>query len=63
MGSIQLRDYEDNKGVKKTAVEIIVNDVEFLTPKMEAETPQNQTRTQSSTIPQGTRKALKISRF
>ena len=51
VGSIQLRDYEDNKGVKKTAVEIIVNDVEFLTPKAEAETPQNQTRTQSSTNP------------
>lgn len=33
VGSIQLRDYEDNQGVKRTAVDIIVNDVEFLTPK------------------------------
>lgn len=32
-GSIQLRNYEDNQGVKRTAVDIIVQDVEFLTPR------------------------------
>ena len=32
-GSIQLRNYEDNQGVKRNAVDIIVQDVEFLTPK------------------------------
>ena len=32
-GSIQLRNYEDNQGVKRTAVDIIAQDVEFLTPK------------------------------
>ena len=32
-GNIQLRNYEDNKGIKRTAVDIIVQDVEFLTPK------------------------------
>jgi single-strand DNA-binding protein len=32
-GSIQLRNYEDNQGVKRTAVDIIVQDIEFLTPK------------------------------
>lgn len=32
-GSIELRDYEDNKGVKRTGVDIVVNDIEFLTPK------------------------------
>ena len=32
-GSIQMRNYEDNQGVKRTAVDIIVQDVEFLTPK------------------------------
>ncbi len=35
-GSIQLRNYEDNQGAKRTAVDIVVNDVEFLTPKAEA---------------------------
>lgn len=39
VGSIQLRDYEDNKGIKRTAVDIIVNDVEFLTPKASEEAP------------------------
>ena len=32
-GSIQLRNYEDNEGIKRTAVDIIVQDCEFLTPK------------------------------
>ncbi len=32
-GSVQLRNYEDNQGVKRTAVDIIVQDIEFLTPK------------------------------
>ena len=32
-GSVQIRTYEDNQGVKRTAVDIIVQDVEFLTPK------------------------------
>lgn len=32
-GSIQIRNYEDNQGVKRTAVDIIAQDVEFLTPK------------------------------
>lgn len=32
-GSIQIRTYEDNQGVKRTAVDIIAQEVEFLTPK------------------------------
>jgi single-strand DNA-binding protein len=32
-GSIQLRNYEDNQGVKRTAVDIIAQDVEFLSPR------------------------------
>ena len=38
-GSIQLRNYEDNQGIKRQAVDIIVNDVEFLTPKTTEEQP------------------------
>ena len=48
VGSIQLRDYEDNKGVKRTAVDIIVQDVEFLTPKGNAETGEYGARQSSS---------------
>lgn len=33
VGSVQLRDYEDNEGIKRKAVDIIVQDVEFLSPK------------------------------
>ncbi len=33
MGSVELRNYEDSQGVRRTAVDIICNDVEFLTPR------------------------------
>ncbi len=33
VGSVQLRNYEDNQGVKRTAVDIIVQDCEFLSPR------------------------------
>lgn len=36
-GSIELRNYEDNQGVKRTAVDIIAQDVEFLSPRREEE--------------------------
>lgn len=36
-GNIQLRDYTDNQGNKRTAGDIVVQDVEFLTPKAQEE--------------------------
>ena len=33
VGSIQLRNYEDNAGQKRTFVDVVADDVEFLTPK------------------------------
>ena len=32
-GSIELRNYEDSQGVKRTGVDIVAQDVEFLSPK------------------------------
>ena len=32
-GSIELRNYEDGDGVKRTVVDIVVQDIEFLTQK------------------------------
>ena len=32
-GSVQIRTYEDNDGVKRTSVDVVAEDVEFLTPK------------------------------
>lgn len=37
VGSIQLRSYEDNEGIRRQAVDIIVKEVEFLTPKAKDE--------------------------
>lgn len=48
-GSVQLRNYEDNQGVKRTAVDIFVEDVEFLTPKSNAETGEFEAKASSST--------------
>ena len=33
VGSIQLRNYEDNQGQRRTTVDIIVQDCEFLSPR------------------------------
>ncbi len=39
-GSIQLRQYEAQDGTKRTAVDVVAEDVEFLTPKpQESEAP------------------------
>jgi len=32
-GSIELRDYEDDQAIKRTAIDIVVQDCEFLSPK------------------------------
>ena len=32
-GSVQIRNYEDSQGVKRTAVDVIAQDIEFLTAK------------------------------
>lgn len=42
-GSIELRNYEDNQGVKRTAVDINVQDVEFLTPRQSEEYGESNT--------------------
>lgn len=36
-GNIELRKYEDREGIERTAIDIIAQDVEFLTPKAEGE--------------------------
>lgn len=33
VGSIQMRNYEDREGVKRTAVDIVAQDIEFLTQR------------------------------
>ncbi len=36
-GSIELRNYEDSQGVRRTGVDIVAQDVEFLTPRGQGE--------------------------
>jgi len=48
-GSIEIRNYEDSEGVKRMAVDIVANDVEFLTPRSNeqgGETPAPKARPQ-----------------
>lgn len=33
VGNVELREYEDREGITRTAIDIIAQDVEFLTPK------------------------------
>ncbi len=37
VGSIQMRNYEDKQGIQRTYVDVIAQDVEFLTPKSQNE--------------------------
>lgn len=32
-GSVELRNYEDSQGIKRTGIDIVAQDVEFLSPK------------------------------
>lgn len=38
-GDLQIRQYEDRSGIKRTSVDVTAQDVEFLTPKQEDENP------------------------
>ena len=33
LGSIELRNYEDSQGIKRTGIDVVAQDVEFLTPR------------------------------
>ena len=59
VGSVQLRNYEDNQGVKRTAIEVVVSESEFLTPKTSQETPQNQTKPFPSVNPSSDSKTVR----
>lgn len=38
-GDLQIRQYEDRSGIKRTSVDVTAQDVEFLTPKQDDENP------------------------
>lgn len=37
VGSVEMREYEDNTGARRTAVDVIVQDFEILTPRQDGE--------------------------
>lgn len=45
VGQLQNRSYDDKDGVRRTATEVIVENVEFLSPKTKSETTQTSTET------------------
>ncbi len=51
-GDVQLRNYEDNKGIRQTTVDVIVQDAEFLTsPKRESESTAQGSAQQRQSLP------------
>ena len=51
-GNIELREYEDREGHKRTAIDIIAQDVEFLTPKGEQAAEPEAAKPSNRLIPQ-----------
>lgn len=51
-GNIELREYEDREGHKRTAIDIIAQDVEFLTPKGEQAAEPEPVKPSSRLIPE-----------
>lgn len=57
-GSIELRNYEDSQGVKRTGVDIVASDLEFLTPKSNSEDDGWGSRQQGNSDKRTARKPL-----
>ena len=55
-GSIELRNYEDSQGVRRTGVDIVAQDVEFLTPRGQSDDGFDGFPAQTSAAPAGTKK-------
>lgn len=54
IGPVELHSYENNDGVKRTNVDVVVHDVEFLTPKSsssDGERPSGQSFDEESDVP------------
>lgn len=49
-GSVQIRTYEGNDGVKRTTVDVVAQDVEFLTPNRSEETYRGDNRESGASV-------------
>ena len=50
-GNIELRKYEDREGIERTAIDIIAQDIEFLTPKADGESGNSRGAAQTGKKP------------
>lgn len=55
-GSIELRNYEDSQGVRRTGIDIVAQDVEFLTPRGQGDDGFDSYPAQTGSAPAGNRK-------
>ncbi len=62
-GSIELRNYEDSQGVKRTGVDIICQDVEFLSPRDGGDSGYESDVAPASSAPSGGRKKPTLQSF
>ncbi len=51
VGTLQMRNYEDKTGQKRTAYEVVADEVEFLTPRGEGASPSYPSSGDSHSIP------------
>ena len=42
VGSVEIRNYEDSQGIKRTSVDVVAQDVEFLTAKLNSDNSQSE---------------------
>ena len=42
VGSVEIRNYEDSQGIKRTSVDVVAQDVEFLTAKVNSDDSQSE---------------------
>ncbi len=63
VGSIELRNYEDSQGVKRTAVDITCQDVEFLSPRDGGDSGYESDVAPSAGAPSGGRKKPTLQSF
>lgn len=55
-GSIELRNYEDSQGVRRTGVDIVAQDVEFLSPRGQGDENMDGFSVQGNGAPAGSKK-------
>ena len=62
-GSVQIRNYEDNQGMRRTAVDVIAQDIEFLSPRSSANGDEFYDAPATQSAPEAPRKKPALQSF